>query len=129
MIKAHADAILTRLTSTPHITVYDGEVPNNPALPYVVAWVRVQRTSDSLRGRQTDADVPFQTTTVGLTPESVRIVQDHVHAALADYRLTIPGRSTTRIKHINARPLFTDHDVDPPVLTAVDEWAIRTVPA
>lgn len=130
MVIAHAEAILSLLRSIPHVTVYDGSVPDRPALPYVVVWITPPRhESDRMTGDQLNADNVFQTTTSGLTPESVRIVVNNLHAALVDARVAVDGRNSQRIKHLTAQPIRPDQDVLPPLFYGVDQWSLFTVPA
>lgn len=130
MVGAHAEAILSLLRSIPNVTVYDGIVPDRPALPYVVAWITPPRhESDRMTGDQLNADNVFQTTASGLTPESVRIVVGNLHRALVDARVAVEGRNSQRIKHLTSQPIRPDEDVSPPLFYGVDQWSLFTVPA
>lgn len=130
MVKAHAEAILSLLRSIPHVTIYDGAVPDAAALPYVVAWITQPRhESDRMTGDQANADNVFQTTVSGASVESVRIVLDHLHAALVDARVAVDGRNTQRVKHLSGQPTRPDNDVDPPVLYATDQWSLMSAPS
>lgn len=130
MVKAHADAIKALMDSIPHITWHDGAVPDNPALPYVVLWTSApRRFSDSLKGDQRNGLTYFHTTTVALDPDGIRIVQGHVHDALTDARLDIPGYKPQRIQNTHTQPITPDRDVTPAVLFSVDQWQFITIPA
>lgn len=127
---SHADAVLTLLEAVDNLTVYDGDVPDLPSLPYVVLWIAEPlRTAGRLSGEQDDAQSTFQTSSVGSTPEQARWAQAKVHEALLNRRPVITGRSSTRVKHDSAPPVRADYDVDPTVFTAVDLWSAYTTPA
>ncbi len=129
MIRAHRSAVLD-LLDVPNLTVHDGLVPNLPVLPYVVLWMTgPRRVTHSLCGVQSDADLTFATTCVGSDAEQVEWAQEKVHAALVDSRITVAGRSVTRIQHEDSAMPDVDYDVDPPVVTSVDVWRLLSVPA
>jgi len=131
MIRAHRNAVLGLLTGIPDLTVYDGVVPNLPALPYGVLWASAPlRWSDRMCGDQMNAREQFQTTAVGYTAVQVGWVQEKIHAALVGVRPVVAGRACERIQ--NDRPpgqMDIDYDVDPPILTAIDLWLFVSVPA
>lgn len=130
MIRAHRNAVLALLTGVPGLTVYDGIVPNVPALPYAVLWTSAPlRWSDRMCGVQGNAREMFATTAVGTTADQVGWVQEKIHAALVDVRVTVTGRSCERIQHVESAAMDIDYDVRPPVLTAVDSWVFASVPA
>lgn len=130
MVKAHADALKALLAAVPHITVYDGQVPDNPALPYVVLWTQApRRFSSSLKGDQSNGLAYFTTTTVALDTDGVRIVQQRVQDALTDARLIVTGYKPQRIQHTHSQPITLDRDVTPRRLFAVDQWQFMTIPA
>lgn len=130
MIRAHRNAVLALLSGIPNLTLYDGIVPNVPALPYAVLWASAPlRWSDRMCGTQENARELFSTTAVGATADQVGWVQEKVHAALVDVLAVISGRSCERIKHAESAATDIDYDVDPPVLTAVDSWLFVSIPA
>lgn len=132
MIRAHHNAVLSLLSGIPDLTLYDGIVPNLPALPYAVLWTSAPvRFADRLCGDQANARALFRTTSVGATPIQIGWVQEKIFAALLDVRVTVPGRSCERIKSYEPGRGETDidYDADPPVLTAIDSWLFVSVPA
>lgn len=130
MIRASHDAIYGLLDGIAALTVHDGLVPNLPPLPYAVMWASGPlRSSDRLSGSQGNGRELFSTTCVGSTAEQVAWVQDKVHAALVDASVSVSGRRAGRIKHEESAATAVDYDADPPVITAVDTWALNTFPA
>lgn len=128
MIREYPTLVLAALEAQ-GLTAYDGEVPDRPALPYVVAWFSAPlRSSDRITGDQWNGEASFQTTAVADSAEGVRWVQERVQAALVDARVSIPGRRAQRVKHDSTQPTRADRDVSPPVLYAVDTWSLLTVP-
>ena len=92
------------------LTVYSGRVPAKPAFPYVLVL-----TSDSISGERSMARTPAgsrlwaQTTVVGLTVASVRIVARQVRARLEGSRMT---GNVGRIEEVpNGQPVLEDRDV------------------
>lgn len=130
MIRAHAAAVLALLRTDPALTVYDGEVPNLPVMPYVVLWTRSpHRTSDRLCGASANADAWFQTSAVGEHPDGVRAVQEHVHGLLLDARLSVAGRSMALVRHLAAPTIQRDDTTDPPVFVGADQWGVFSTPS
>lgn len=132
MIRAHHQAVLGLLTGISDLTVYDGIVPNLPALPYAVLWASTPlRYTDRMCGDQINARLVFSTHAVASTSVQVGWVQEKLNAALLGATVTVAGRSCERIQSFeygSGKPDI-DYDVDPPVLTAVDSWLFVSVPA
>jgi hypothetical protein len=110
VIAAHGDAVKSLLASLPNL--YDGQVPDPPALPY---WVLYLDTSvegaTQLCATSNRADFRFQITSVGLTAEAVRIVAGRARGLVIDQRLTVPGRACGLIRHETSIPVRADRDV------------------
>lgn len=129
MIAASAAAAHTHLAAALPIAVYDGAVPDNPAVPYVVLWTSApQRSSDRLSGEQSDGLHRFQTTCVDLTVQGARVVQDAVHAALVDAQLDVPGRASARVKHTSTQVPREETRPARHLWLAVDTWSLASFP-
>lgn len=131
-----AGACLALLAADVVLTVYDGFVPVDPvsgrlpARPYVVVFAPGGRsTVFNLAGVSGDLSASVQTTCVGDTAESCRIVARRVKAALLDVRPAVVGRVSYPIRHEDSQPPTRDDDVQPPVMYAVDRWRTASVPA
>lgn len=127
-----AAAVLALLQADTNLTVYDGTVPATPARPYVVLWSPPipAATIDNLSGRSGWFEQIPQTTVVGDTPESVRIVSRRVRAALLDVTPTVVGRVCLPIRMDgDPLPIQPDNDVAPPVFYAAIRWLCSSTPA
>lgn len=111
MITEHAQAVLALFDEFPH-TVYDGQVPDKPAFPYVVLYLDTGVESATKLCATSDmANLRFQATSVGLTAEAARIVADAVRDRVLDVRLSVTGRSYDPIRHENGIPVRQDTSV------------------
>lgn len=130
-------ALLALLAADAHLVIFEGRVPATaggqpPAPPYVVVYAPGpdgQAMVANLSGQSLDYDGEWQTTTVGLEADSVRVVQARVRAALLDQRPVIAGRVSFPIRHAGSQPARRDDDVQPPVIYATDQWRCMSVPA
>lgn len=132
-LPAHAAALLALLRADPYLTVYDGRVPAEPALPYVVLYLGwdAERTAlvavtDQFNGRA-------QVTSVGANSEAVRIIAKRVADRLLDVTPAVTGRACWPITHDFSQPPREDRDVringvGYPVF-AVDTYRLSSVPA
>jgi hypothetical protein len=104
-----AEAVVTEfLSKLSGLTVYEGTVPDKPTFPYVLALSGftgpVERSIT--RSPQSRA-FRAQTTCVGLTAASVRIVADRVRRSLEGARL-----QGVRLEEVpNGQPVLEDRDV------------------
>ena len=131
-----AAAVLALLAADTNLRVYDGMVPTDPTTgrppprPYVVIYAPVGlSTVHNLTGTSGALEASIQTTCVGDTAESCRIVARRVKAALLDVVPVVSGRASFPIRHEYSEPARVDNDVAPPVLFAVDRWLTQSVPA
>ena len=127
-----AAAVLALLQADTTLRVYDGQVPPTPTLPYVVLWSPPipAATIDTLSGRSGWFEQIPQTTIVGFTPESVRIVSRRVRAALLDVIPVVTGRVCLPIRMDgDPLPIQPDNDVAPPVLWSAIRWLCSSTPA
>lgn len=114
MIADHYRAVRALLDPLP-ITLYDGQVPDRPAFPYVVFYMdtsngRVTR----LCSRTNRADFRFMLTSVGLSAESAMIAADSARHLVLDIRPDVAGRRCTQIRHETSIPVRADTDVTLP---------------
>lgn len=129
MIRAHVTAVRALLTAA-GLTVYDGKVPDGPAMPYVVVYADGGLAApDNLASVSTWRMWGFQTTAVGTTADQARLVAEKAQGALLDVTPTVSGRTCGRIQHDTSRDVQRDDDVVPPVMYAVDRWRFNSVPA
>ena len=133
-----ASAVLALLVADVNLKVYDGAPPKDPATgklparPYVVLWSPPIPTAslDTLSGRSGWFEQIPQTTIVGDTPESVRIVSRRVRAALLDVTPVVVGRVSLPIRMDgDPLPIQPDNDVAPPVLWSAIRWLCSSTPA
>lgn len=95
------------------LTVYEGTVPDGPSFPYVLVLPAVSSPSERSLGRSPVApSFRVQTTVVGLSAASVRIIAASVRDALEGARLAAPGLLVGRLEEVpNAQPILEDRDV------------------
>ena len=130
-----AAAVLALLTADTGLKVFDGLVPVDstgkpPSRPYVVVFAPVGHSSvDDLAGRSRALQASIQTTCVGDSAESCRIVARRVKAALLDIRPVVVARVCYPIRHEDSQPPRADNDVQPPVMYCIDRWSTQSVPA
>jgi hypothetical protein len=130
MIRAHVTAVVGLLDAVANLTVYDGEVPNTPTLPYVVVFSdQGPATRTGFEAVSDRRDFTFQTSAVGSTPEQARWAAEKTSAALLDVTPTVASRTCWPITHLGSQPTRPDLDVDPPVYLAVDQWRLPSIPA
>lgn len=129
MIRAYVAAILAALRADPLLEVYDSAVPPNPDLPYVVFWAAAdRRSSDRATRVQWNADLFWQTTCVGGSPEQARAAQERVHDRLLDLRLQVAGRTTAPVQHLASPVMTRDDSLPTPLFVGVDQWGALSVP-
>lgn len=72
------------------------------------------------------AELVYQTTIVGRSPDGVRWLVDRIETALAT--VTVAGRAVT-VRQDSTGDVRPDEDVQPPVFYATPTWRVTTVPA
>ncbi len=118
--------------------VHEITVVGTPTYPYYLLWSSngnppVER---SVRAETTDIDDTFGVTSVGLTPDSVRIIAKNARDALCPNglptTLAVTGRVVT-VSLAESRPIQPDKDVTlqsgAHPLYGVDVFRIASVPA
>lgn len=130
MSKAHSDAVLALLTGVSGLTVYDGKVPNLPALPYAVLFTDDGLEElDTLEATTGPVTCAFTLTASGLTRTSAQAASGKAHAALNGQQPTVAGRICSPIRQTTSRPITRDDDVDPPLLFAANQYTFFSVVA
>ena len=111
MTAAHYDAVRELLTDLP-VTLYEGQVPDEPGFPYALFNMDTGRGGDRrLSGRTARRTFDFMVTSVGLTPQSVRVIADQVMDRLLDVRPQVAGFRSGLIRHVTSIPVRPDTDV------------------
>ena len=129
MIRDHVAAVVALVDADPNVTVYDGQVPNEPSLPYVVIRTDSGRRERSALPASSDrVTVRIWATSVGETRASAQWVSEKVTTALLDVRPTVTGRSCFPITSVNSQPARED-DVVKPLVFALDEFELVSIPA
>ncbi len=115
-------ATITALDAIPHVTVYDGDVPDKPpadsagrVLPYLVVWASLGRhlsDSENLAATATTAlSADLTVTCAGGTPARVLQIAHLARSALLGVALTGCGPAS---ELTTPRPVQIDRDVTPP---------------
>lgn len=129
MIRLHVAAVLALVDAVPNVNVYDAIVPNDPALPYVVVRTDTgPRTRSSILATSDRLDLTVWCTSVGATREQAQWVAEKVAGALLDVRPTVSGRQCFPIESVNSQPAQRDDAISPPLMYAVDEYRLTSIP-
>ena len=129
MIRDHVTAVLALISADTNVTVYDGRVPNDPTLPYVVVRTDTGRRERSALPASSDRlTLRIWATSVGLTRASAQVVSERVTAALLDVRPTVASRSCFPITSVNSQPSRVD-DVNTDLVYVLDEFELVSIPA
>lgn len=123
-INAHYAAFKALLTADPNgLDVYDAESPKLATGMYVTLY------GDTGNPEQVDLadDNPLQvwtiqTTVTGLDVEQANAGMKLVQDRLLNVRLSVAGRSCTRIKKLGSRKAERDDDASPALFYAVADW-------
>lgn len=119
------------------LRVYDTTVPSSAAVqyPYVLLWSSPGRmTSVSLAGQRTALDDTFGATTVGITPEQVRLAAKTARAVMDGLEPgVLAGQHVDEVRLFDSRPIAPDRDF-PLVggsypMTGVDIYRVSSTPA
>jgi hypothetical protein len=135
---AHIAAIRALLVPLGWATYYV-DVPDTPALPYVLLWssAGLPGVEQSVDGARTDIDTTVGLTAVAGTPDGVLIVQKATRGILAPgglpKSLTVTGRVAV-LSLFDSRPIAVDPAVtvpttNRPVSYGVDVYRLMSVPA
>lgn len=123
------DAVITALRSDDRLTVYEAEVPDNPAFPYVVVYPDPGLDSRSSLVAVSDrTESVIQLTAVGLSPAQARLAGKAAKALLVDEALYIPGRTVNPVTQEASRPIRREDSVNPHTFYAVALYRVVSVP-
>lgn len=144
-----AEAFFTHLRGapgTPALTVYDGEVPDNPE----PVFARVRFFIETPSGLVAPDVVPLTmdseaidavayvacvgssalTQGGGQAADSSRAVAGRVYARLHNQRLTVPGRSCNPVRWLEGQPPRPDEDLPGRIyISQTDVYGWRSVPS
>ena len=130
VIRAHVDVVLALLTAVPNVRVHDGIVPDKPTLPYVVVRTNSgPRSRSSLAVSSDHLTLGIWCTSVAANRAQAQWLAEKVTGALLDVTPTVAGRACFPIEAVNSQPVQRDDSVNPPLMYAVDEFRLSTVPA
>jgi hypothetical protein len=125
---AHVEAVKTLIGVT--VRLYeDGQVPDEPEMPYAVLYADNGDASRTTLAAVSDRrDHAFHIKSVGLDPTGVRSVSERVRVAVLDQRPAVAGRATSPITQETSQPLRVDRDVTPHRLFTDDLYTFSSVP-
>jgi hypothetical protein len=132
----HTDAFIA-LISGAGLTVYDGQVPDDPASQYVLIYDYFL-TPDGLTAPDAISltmasgplDPQIYVHSVGVTRQSARATAARVRAAVLDQVLTVTGRTCFPVRHRDGQQVRRDEDIPGrPVHDQVDVYGWRSLPA
>jgi hypothetical protein len=137
-----ADAFLVQLATAsggpPNLAVYDGAVPDSPAVAYALVYFYIE-TPDGLQAPDASSmvfdsraiDAVAYVHCVGGEPQAARAaraVAGRVRSALLDVTLTIPGWSCFPIRWREGQPPQRNEDTGRTVFDQVDVYVFRAIP-
>lgn len=136
LFEDHIAAFAALLTGA-GLTVYDGEVPDDPAVQYVLLYDYFV-TPDGLTAPDAlsltfasgPLDPQIYVHSVGVTRQSARATAARVRAAVLDQVLVVTSRTCFPVRHRDGQPVRPDEDVPGrPVHGQVDVYGWRSLPA
>lgn len=116
-IHAHYTALAAVLRAglPPGCKLYEWDVPEEPAYPYVVLWGDIgQMTGESLCGTPDLLNLRARLTYAGLTGSQLLIVVDAVRPLLNDRVIPVDGWAPTRIRQTSLQDAQADYSVSIP---------------
>lgn len=120
--------VLLRALHDATVAVYDGEVPDSPAFPYVVLHADPGTPSVTSKVPVSDRiDHRFQTTSVGRSQDQAAWAHESVSTSILDRVLVVAGRACTPIVQDSAQPISRDDEVKPAVFYATAQWRLASV--
>lgn len=130
MIRAHKDAILTRLRqdSVLSTATFEGVVTDRPQRYCTVFTNSGYRSVERLAGPSATATFTYTIHSVGSTPEQAQAVAERVFAQLLDFTPTVANRQCGRLRHAASQPVQKDSDVTPALYYCVDQFDLTSDP-
>jgi hypothetical protein len=131
VIRLHNDAFRARIDEHRDLSghVFDAEATGDPEFYVVVYADNGYRTAERLSGAQDTATFRAVVHSVGTSPRQARWVAERVFEQVLGYRLTVPGRLCTVIRHTASLPVQNDPDLGKSAWYCVDEFAFDSDPA
>lgn len=132
--QAHADAILGLLTADTGLVVYDGKVPDKPAVP-AKQYVLVYLSTTTPEGTSLTSDQDLAVTRaychcVGPDAKAARAIAGRVAARLLNARTTITNRVTLPIRDDDSGgPPDRDETTGVLVMDQVSVYRLESLPA
>lgn len=112
MTAAHKAAVETLLAGCSVTGYPEGQIPDEPDLPYWVLYMDTGNDRQTKMCRSTDeVTFHFQVTSVGLTDASVRVVAGKTYDLLVDVRPAVAAWKNHPIRRTNSIPVREDKDV------------------
>lgn len=106
-----------------------GKVPNSPPASYMVIDVATPRPGDYSHAATSSSRAwRLSTLYVGTSPESCLFRAEEAETALLDVRLTVAGKSCSKLKREPGRVISKDPDVES-VFSGSDDWLFVTANA
>lgn len=136
LFEDHIAAFAALLTSV-GLTVYDGEVPDDPAVQYVLLYDYFV-TPDGLTAPDAlsltlasgPLDPQIYVHSVGVTRQSARATAARVRAAVLDQVLAVAGRTCFPVRHRDGQSVRRNEEIPGrPVFDQVDVYGWRSLPA
>ena len=116
-LRDYRDKILEVLRVAPYSAadVFDamptGDYHSRPRRYMVLLMGREAVPSDRLTGPQSDHDVQFRVRAVGRTPNEAMAVADTAYERLTNAPLTLEGRNSRPVRHVDSDGILFDPDV------------------
>jgi hypothetical protein len=136
ILEDHIAAFLTAVRAT-GLTVYDGEVAEDPPRQYVLVYPMFETPDGavapdaiSLTSESTVLDPLMYVHQVGITPASARATAARVRGAVLDVVLTVPSRTSFKVSWREGQPARRNEEIPgSPVHDQVDVYGWRSLPA
>jgi len=123
----HAVAFLALLDADPVLTVYDGQVDDNAAKPYVVVYFYgTPQRGDDLTAESRETKTRATVHCVGETAASARIIAQRVQAAVLDKTPVIAGRICWAIEAEYTQPPIRDEYTGVPAHDAISVYVMKS---
>lgn len=130
MIRDTAAAIKARLEQDPVLATctFEGIVTNKPQRYASFFLNSGVRYGDRLSGPDVSADFTLTVHSVGTDPFGAQAVAERVLAQLLNYKLQVPGRDCSLLRHSASIPVGSDDQVSPSLYYGVDEFSFTSDP-
>lgn len=133
MIRAHARAVETLLSTATNLVWYDGAAPSTASGPYAIYFLATP--AGVSQSRRVSADMPkaqfnLAVMYVGDTPDEMRWVAEKVRTAVIRNRLTVTGRTCDPfLPPATSSTPRKDDSALPVAWVSTDVWQFNSSPA